>query len=350
MKDIFFTDWEGPWITTDFAYEAALAFLNNYEFFRRLSQYDDYLAYVVKKEDYEAGDTLRLLAPFLVAAEVTTKELYELSEKIATFVPDAFDAMQWLLKRYTPVIISTSYSAYLERTATMLGITEQLGHLHGTSFDPEKYSMDKEERKWLLDQVDVIASLPQIEIENSGIADDAREAVEYLDRLFWEEMAKKSAGAVLNDVRAVGGGRKLEIVKQYAFRHRISADKLIVIGDSISDHAMLQWVKDMGGIAVSFNGNEYALKHSNLFVISETAWAEVLVVDLFLREGRDAVVELARSRLSKVDEIDDELVEKVDGRAEFYWYEDVEEMGWHEICSKSEEIRRKVRGEAGTLG
>ncbi len=161
VKDIFFTDWEGPWITTDFAYEAALAFLNNYEFFRRLSQYDDYLAYVVKKEDYEAGDTLRLLAPFLVAAEVTKEELYRLSEKIATFVPDALEAMNWLLKRYTPVVISTSYSIYLEKTAGMLGISE---HLHGTPFDPERYSMDREERKWLLEQVDVIASLSLIHI------------------------------------------------------------------------------------------------------------------------------------------------------------------------------------------
>jgi predicted HAD superfamily phosphohydrolase len=346
VKDIFFTDWEGPWITTDFAYEAALAFLNNYEFFRRLSQYDDYLAYVVKKEDYEAGDTLRLLAPFLVAAEVTTEELYQLSEKIATFVPDAFEAMQWLLKRYTPVVISTSYSAYLERTAGMLGISE---HLHGTTFDPEKYSMDRGERKWLLDQVDIIASLPQIEIENSMISDDAREAVEYLDRLFWEEMPKRCSGAVLNDVRAIGGKRKLEIVKKYAFKHRISADKLIVIGDSISDYAMLQWVKDMGGIAASFNGNEYALEHSNLFIISETAWAEATVVDLFFKQGRDAVVELARLQ-GKLDE-PDELTEKVAGRAEFYWYEDIyEDIHWQDICIKSEEMRRKVRGEAGTLG
>jgi len=341
VKDIFFTDWEGPWITTDFAYEAALAFLNNYEFFRRLSQYDDYLAYVAKKEDYEAGDTLRLLAPFLVAADVTTEELHELSERIAAFVPDAFDAMQWLLKRYTPVVISTSYSAYLERTAGMLGVSE---HLHGTLFTPEKYSMDREERRWLLEQVEVIASLPQIEVEGSEISDDAREAVEYLDRLFWGEMPKRSAGAVLNDVRAVGGERKLEIVKDYAFRHRISGDRLIVIGDSISDHAMLQWVREVGGIAVSFNGNEYALRHSNLFVISETAWAEAAVVDLFFEQGRDAVVELARGRVSKLD---DELIEKASGKAEFYWYEDAD---WQEICSKSEEMRRKVRGEAGTLG
>ena len=155
-------------------------------------------------------------------------------------------------------------------------------------------------------------------------------------------------------MRAVGGRRKLEIVKEYAFSHRISADRLIVIGDSISDYAMLQWVKDMGGIAVSFNGNEFALRHSNLIIISETAWAEALVVDLFFREGRDAVVELARGGFSKLDRVDDELMERVDGRAEFYWYEDVdgdvEDVEWQDICDKSREMRRRLRGEAGTLG
>ena len=37
------------------------------EFFARLSRYDDFLADVVQKPGYNAGDTLRLIAPFFVA-------------------------------------------------------------------------------------------------------------------------------------------------------------------------------------------------------------------------------------------------------------------------------------------
>jgi len=96
---MFFTDWEGPWVLTDFAYEIAIAFFNNHEFFERLSQYDDYLVLVEKKEGYEAGDTLKLLAPFIVASGVSSEELKDLAEKVVTYTPDAEDSMSYLLRK-----------------------------------------------------------------------------------------------------------------------------------------------------------------------------------------------------------------------------------------------------------
>jgi predicted HAD superfamily phosphohydrolase len=139
---LFFTDWEGPWVLTDFAYEVAIAFFNNHEFFERLSQYDDYLVLIEQKENYEAGDTLKLLAPFLVALDVTSEELRDLAEKVLAYTPDAEESMRYLIERgFEPVVISTSYIQFLEVSAKPLGINK----IHSTHFKPEAGSIVLEE-------------------------------------------------------------------------------------------------------------------------------------------------------------------------------------------------------------
>lgn len=137
----FFTDWEGPWILNDIAYELCLAVFNNGEFFERLSQYDDYLMLTGRSS---AGSTLKLIAPFLVAAELKRDEIVKISRDLARFVPQAEEAMKFLCEKYEAVVISTSYEDYLKVTSEMLGVK---GHLHGTSFDPEKYEIDERWKK-----------------------------------------------------------------------------------------------------------------------------------------------------------------------------------------------------------
>lgn len=348
-SNFFFTDWEGPWAVTDFAYEAAIAFLNSHEFFERLSQYDDYLAYVVKKEDYEAGDTLKLLAPFLVAANVTSRDLEELSSKVASFVPDAKGAMA-ALKPYNAVVISTAYKQFLEVAARMIGVN---GDLWGTEFIPESYDVGEDEKGKVLKAVGVIASLPEIEVKPGmsidDLDEDSRESVEWLDRFFWNELMKTSFRKVLEEVNAIGGGRKQKIVQSYVERHNI--EEIIAIGDSISDHAMLQWVRDKGGIAVSFNGNEFAIKHANVAVISNTAFAEAAVVDLFMKEGVEGVIKFAKNfekQSLKDSKINPEIVQRLlSSEVKIYWLEDVDVNA---VLEESKKMRRLLRGEAGKLG
>lgn len=193
---MFFTDWEGPWILTDFALELSMAVFNNERFFRNLSLYDDYLAYEVKREGYEAGYTLKLLAPFLLAAEVTDEEMRKIAELTARFVPDAKKAMMKLQKNWTPIVISTSYLQYLEETASMIGIE---GHLHGTEVDFESIRLSESTKRNLLALIDEIASLRG----------------ERLYRKLDEVFAMKDVAEVLESVKAIGAGEKAEIVRAY---------------------------------------------------------------------------------------------------------------------------------------
>ncbi|RLI73515.1 hypothetical protein DRO97_07330 [Archaeoglobales archaeon] len=324
---MFFTDWEGPWILTDFAYELTIAIFNNSMFFEKLSKYDDYLAYEVKKEEYEAGDTLKLLAPFLVAAEVKSEEVKKIAESVAKFVPDSNKAMEFLQQKYKPVVISTSYTQYLTKTANMIGVK---GYLHGTEIDFEKYELSDNDKKEILNAVDRIGSLNDDELTG------------FLDEFFWVKLQKTNAGKILNEIKAIGGERKKEIVKSYVEEFNI--ERIVAIGDSISDYKMLDWVRKQGGLAVSFNGNEYALKYSNLAVVSNSAISESLVVDLFIEGGFEKVREINNELKHYPIEIRQLFL---NSNTNLYF---LDEVDYREVLEESMNMRRSLRGQAGELG
>lgn len=63
----FITDCEGPLTLNDNAFELCAYFIENGgELFKILSLYDDYLVDEVKKDNYKAGNTLKLILPFLL--------------------------------------------------------------------------------------------------------------------------------------------------------------------------------------------------------------------------------------------------------------------------------------------
>src|SRR3989337_2883882 len=80
VKRVFISDCEGPISKNDNAFEAAARFIpNGDKLFTLISKYDDVLADVIKKPGYNAGDTLKLILPFLKAYGVTDRDLRKFS-------------------------------------------------------------------------------------------------------------------------------------------------------------------------------------------------------------------------------------------------------------------------------
>ena len=89
-RRIYVTDCEGPLSRNDNAQELAAHFIpGGTGFFARLSRYDDLLADVLHRPGYNAGDTLRLLAPFLVAHGATDQALEQYSADNVVLIPGA---------------------------------------------------------------------------------------------------------------------------------------------------------------------------------------------------------------------------------------------------------------------
>lgn len=317
---MIFTDWEGPWVLTDFAFELANAIFNNPRFFSNLSVYDDYLAYEKKKRGYEAGYTLKLLVPFFVAFEIRNKDVEEIAKSLTFFVRDAKISMDFIQRNWKVAVISTSYNQFLKISASKLGFR---GFLHGTEIDFDSIEINDELKEELKNSIDLIASLRDEEL------------YKYLDELFERREIKE----ILDKVKVIGAGEKAKILKYYC--KLFDVDFPIAIGDSISDYKMFKTARKLGGIAIAFNGNKYALENADIAIVSDSAIAEAVVIYVLNKYGVNALKDLNQRIPEELKEIYKKSNTKV------YL---LENSDFEMVLKESQNMRVKLRGSAGMLG
>ena len=113
-RKVWISDCEGPISKNDNAFELAKYFIpKGDKVFTLISRYDDYLADIIKKKGYKAGDTLKLILPFLKAYNATNQSVTDYSSQNVLLVPGAKETLQFLKRRMPSFIVSTSYEQYL---------------------------------------------------------------------------------------------------------------------------------------------------------------------------------------------------------------------------------------------
>ena len=119
----FITDCEGPLTLNDNAFEIAANFIEDGgELFKILSLYDDYLVDIVKKENYKAGNTLKLILPFFVVENLKNGDLVDFSQKNIYAVNDSKFLLRYLKKSMNTYIVSTSYGQYIEAVSDYMEV------------------------------------------------------------------------------------------------------------------------------------------------------------------------------------------------------------------------------------
>lgn len=296
---IYVTDCEGPLAKNDNAQEAAERFIpDGAELFARLSRYDDYLADVVRRPGYNAGDTLRLLPPFLRAFEVADEDVELFSFEGVLLVPGALQALGRVRSLMPAFIISTSYTPYLKALCALTGFPFE--DVRCTDLSLDAWALPEDEKAWLRDEAGRVLERPIIGIpDGARSADDLtdvdRHTVEALDRLFWDGMDGRVSGELLAAVRPVGGGMKLAALEEIVAATGVAGHDVMYVGDSITDAPALAAVKAWGGVALSFNGNGYALAAAEFAVASPDAEVQAQLAKAFADGGRDGVAAAVRA-------------------------------------------------------
>jgi energy-converting hydrogenase A subunit R len=299
MTRIFVTDCEGPLTTNDNALEIAERFLpDGGDFFARLSRYDDFLADVVHKSGYNAGDTLRLLPPFLKAYEVADEDVELFSVERVLMVPEAQKMLEKVSELLPAFIISTSYTPYIRALCDLTGFPED--HVRCTELHLDAWHVPEDEKAWLREQTELVLDRELIDIPDGAtrLADLSRrdrETVELLDDLFWEQLRGTVSGELVAGVHPVGGGMKLAALEEIVAEQGVAGDEVMYVGDSITDAPPLSAVKTWGGVSLSFNGNGYALAAAELAAASPDAEVVGHLAGAFAKGGRSAALEAVSS-------------------------------------------------------
>jgi len=347
MRRLFATDCEGPISKNDNAFEITKEFIpNGDKFFAKVSRYDDLLADIDKKNGYKAGDTLKLILPFLKAYGITDRMIREYSENNILIVPSADYTLRQISSKMPTFIISTSYRPYIDSLCKIIGFPVE--NTFCTELLLDDYDIPKSEIEYIKVLYNEILNLPTIEIPLSAktrtdLDKDTIITVERLDEIFWDEFPKMFAGKLIKDVNPIGGFEKANAVKKICKKTEIPLSEVMYVGDSITDASAMELVSESGGIAVSFNGNRYAIKSADIACISPNALILMELALIFNDAGKQAVKDVAIEWNEDPDNrsiSDQEITLDV-----------IDNTNMQSLITKSESFRKTIRGESiGRLG
>jgi energy-converting hydrogenase A subunit R len=170
-------------------------------------------------------------------------------------------------------------------------------NVYCTRLDLDKYKLDEKERERLKQLRREMSALPMLEIpKNAKSLKDFpmqyQETIKKLDEIFWKEISKMEIGKIISEVSPVGGYEKAEAVRSITTRLGNRLSDVMYVGDSITDVSAFQLVRKEGGLTVSFNGNEYAVREAEIAVLSENAVVTGILADSFNRFGKNGVFKL----------------------------------------------------------
>ena len=273
MRNVCCWDLEGPISIIDFAADIGRMLskkvelnLQDYdmgEFFYMISNYDDYIIDIPGVKDklnipeYQPGDTLRIMAPLYVAC-FSDDELINLAKQNLGLLPGCKDLMVNLHKNWDVFVISTSYTQFAHNVTAALDIPQD--HVYCTDLNVKDL---KEDLTNIDDTVDILVrEIFQKYLDNDKILESV---IDDLNEFFWKG-PETDYIKVMNQVKVRGGKRKELAVEDISKRTNTPISRMIALGDSITDINMLQRLKDEGGIAVSFNGNDFTISRATVAV------------------------------------------------------------------------------------
>jgi energy-converting hydrogenase A subunit R len=354
-KRIFVTDCEGPISKNDNAYKLTCHVIpNGDKFFSLISRYDDVLADVFKRRGYKAGDTLKLVLPFLKAYDVTNQKMKDFASEDIVLVSGAKDTLRFVQRIMPSYIVSTSYEHYI--SALCKAIDFPVENTYSTRVDVDQYRITGQEKQTLHQLAQEIARMPMVEIPKNAMSTEDfslrdQFTIKRLDEIFWSVLPRMSLGRIFNEVNPVGGKEKASAVQEIVARIGCSVDCVMYVGDSITDVECFRFVRNGDGLTVSFNGNEYAVREAQVAAMSENTVVTSIIADLFSRYGKDSALKLARDwslptlRQSKIDPVLLNRIEQLYTRSPPK-VKVVTKDKMEETANESAAFRKKVRGEA----
>jgi energy-converting hydrogenase A subunit R len=356
MERQFNTDCEGPISKNDNAFELAQQFIpQGGEFFAKLSKYDDFLADIVKKPGYKAGDTLRLILPFFKAYGLTDAIIKDFSSKNILLVPGADVALKYTKNIMPSFIISTSYRPYINALCKVIDFPTE--NTYCTELNIDRYKIPRSEIEYLKKLHDEILDLPPIEIPSSAVAredlpESALVCISRLDKIFWEELPDMASGKMLDEVNPIGGFEKAEAIKKSVKKTGFELSGVMYAGDSITDAEAMKLVENSGGITVSFNGNRYAIKAAQVACMSPNALILATLACKFKQDGTEGIITLASNWEWEKAAFENSMRSELPGfSAEGVSLFLTKNTNLEDLITQSESFRKKVRGErVGQLG
>ncbi len=293
------TSCEGPLALNDNPFELCRDFikLHGGRFFTQVSRYGDYLARFSPRPEYQPGDILKLILPFLKAHGLTNKAFRDFFSQNLRLLTAAEEAFKFLHRFGFPIFaVGSGYRQFAEAVGTRLGCAAD--HIIAAEVDLDRFAMPAAEAEELRRLAQEIVAVPDLELppgvaEPADLPEPAREAIASMDRIFWERLPEMASGAILREVKLAGGAGKAQAVSGSLEKSGLKLADTIYVGDRAADVPAFEAVRAGSGLALSFNGDRDAVAAAEVVVVSDCAWPLGMLAAIFRLWGKDGILEVA---------------------------------------------------------
>ena len=273
-----------------------------------ISRYDDIINYVLNRSEGRSGNTVRFIAPFLKAFGTTDYAAMEHCGRSLKLMDEAKKAMGHLMDTLPTFITTSSYEHNVMNLCNRLEIPRAVVDCTEMTFDD--YNHTRQELRAIREMASTITNLrmPRQEYELNvpvKLHQDEVDMVMTLDEIFNDKFRDLSVSEMMRQFRPVGANEKAYFLIDLRKRTQIDFEGTAFIGGDITDIHALDTIKDRGGLAMSFNGCDFAVRKSNIAVMSRDCTVAAVLVQEFYNEGIEAVFDLVenwnRDTLKKKD-------------------------------------------------
>jgi len=288
---------------------------NGERFYDAFRRYDDLVCYVLGREEASSGNRAKWIVPFLKANGASDHALLEASRASMEMMPGAESAMRYVSQLMPTFIATTLYDH------TMMPVMEALDAplvgMSCTEMELDTTNLGRTEARRLREVAQEIASLKVPKTEymlNVPMELDGHdvEIIRTIDRILEEEIPGTACHTLMESVGAMTSNRKAYNLLDIRRQTNIDLDCTFYLGGSRTDFQSMDLVKDSGGLAVAFNGTDYAVRGANIAIMSNDATVGAVFAEEYYNGGIQSALDLAanwdRKYLKKLDFSDRHLL------------------------------------------
>jgi energy-converting hydrogenase A subunit R len=343
----FITDCEGPLTLNDNAFELCAHFIDNGDdLFKILSLYDDYLVDEVKKEDYKAGNTLKLILPFFVVENLKNEDLVNFSQEHIYVVNDSKFLLKYLQNAMNTYIVSTSYGQYIKAVSNFMEFPFK--NTYFTDVNMDELNLNDEEILKIIEFKKQILENPK--------------NYELFNDIFFNEIPKMNIYENIKNIDVIGGEGKKLAIDDIIASDNIDINEILYIGDSITDVEPLRFARKNNGISISFNGNDYPLREAQIAIVSPSAITTAVIANIYAKNDKNTVLNFINDYNNSDDvkklfedyKIDSQIIKeffRIFKNINYPLIKIVSQENFDDILEKSVEMRNRLRGQdIGGLG
>lgn len=288
-KRIFFSSCEGPISRNNNVRELTTEFVPEGD-----RVYDIITKYAYIRANYYGKDnkiesTSKLVLPFWLAFYANNKKAEEFSAAKLVLRKNSKETLNYLKNISDCFLIGISFEHNMRSICR--AISFPLEHTYCTKVNLDTLELDEKGKTKVRGLAWEIVGMSPIKIPSNArslqdLSSNDLATISRLDKIFSKEIPKiKHCKEIYLDVTIMGEVEKLNMVQNLG-NLLSSLENMLYVGCDVTDVSAMKLIRAKGGLAISFNGTEAAVRNADIAVMSEDYTPVAVLADLFLRFGK----------------------------------------------------------------